>query len=339
MSHGNGTSLNVDIRWVLVALLTACGGGGGTPSACDAYLSCLQTVAAAAGDSTTYDAAKSAYGSSSACHFNAQAEQLCEQSCQQGLDALKASGQSCASTSSQGPVVRSDGGTSDGGTSSVATSDGSTSTGSTCVSTNPCASSETDCTVGERCNTALDPPRCQTLYCGALGTPCADDGDDAYALCAAQACTNGACGDSVVPPPSSTVTLDCRGLVTCFEGCADTSCEQNCATEAPSSVTNSSYTGVYDQALGCVETYCLGTTTSPYKCAVSSDGTQLTEIGGGTLTYASDGEPTSACAICLNDAAAALFGGACVAATSPDCDLTSGSAAQLACATAIAACN
>lgn len=68
--------------------------------------------------------------------------------------------------------------------------DGGTGAGG-CVTQTVCANSAKDCAAGQRCNTALNPPVCQALYCGAEGTPCA--GDSANDLCASRMCTASVC--------------------------------------------------------------------------------------------------------------------------------------------------
>ncbi len=65
-----------------------------------------------------------------------------------------------------------------------------------CVSDAVCASSAKDCAAGERCNASFNPPRCQKLYCGALGTSCravSGSGDRASDLCASRQCLDGKC--------------------------------------------------------------------------------------------------------------------------------------------------
>lgn len=52
----------------------------------------------------------------------------------------------------------------------------------------------TDCPSGARCNTALSPPRCQTLFCGPAGSLCSEDGLCTQGLgCINEVCT--ACTD------------------------------------------------------------------------------------------------------------------------------------------------
>lgn len=63
--------------------------------------------------------------------------------------------------------------------------------GAGCVTTTVCANSAKDCAAGQRCNTALNPPVCQALYCGAGGSVCA--GDSADDLCASRVCQSGRC--------------------------------------------------------------------------------------------------------------------------------------------------
>jgi len=40
-----------------------------------------------------------------------------------------------------------------------------------CLTGIPCVN-DSDCEAGQRCNTALTPPECQTLYCGEAGSSC-----------------------------------------------------------------------------------------------------------------------------------------------------------------------
>jgi hypothetical protein len=42
-----------------------------------------------------------------------------------------------------------------------------------CLSDTPCVT-DANCPPGEACNLALDPPGCQTIYCGDAGTPCSN---------------------------------------------------------------------------------------------------------------------------------------------------------------------
>ena len=65
-----------------------------------------------------------------------------------------------------------------------------------CLTDVVCASSDKDCSMGQRCNTALSTPRCQAIYCGANGSVCGDDVGDAQNLCASKACVGGECAAS-----------------------------------------------------------------------------------------------------------------------------------------------
>ncbi len=85
---------------------------------------------------------------------------------------------------------------------SGAGSDGGTVSG--CVTQTVCANSLKDCAAGQRCNTALNPPVCQALYCGATGSPCG--GDSLNDLCASRMCTGGVCSG---PPDMAGLSGSC----------------------------------------------------------------------------------------------------------------------------------
>ena len=64
----------------------------------------------------------------------------------------------------------------------------SQSAATVCVTAIPCVTDH-DCHKGEHCNTAVRPPTCQLLYCGATGTACSED-----ALCVlGDGCGGGKC--------------------------------------------------------------------------------------------------------------------------------------------------
>ncbi len=60
-----------------------------------------------------------------------------------------------------------------------------------------CQDSAKDCQMAERCNTAVSPPRCQKLYCGATGTACDQDSICAQGVfCVSRKCVTG----DMLPP-------------------------------------------------------------------------------------------------------------------------------------------
>jgi len=66
-----------------------------------------------------------------------------------------------------------------------------------------------DCPDGSHCNTALNPPKCQNLYCGATGSQCSEP-----ALCAEQLCSDGLCmsaraEDGMILIPSGSFWMGC----------------------------------------------------------------------------------------------------------------------------------
>ncbi|MEO6953275.1 MAG: hypothetical protein ABI321_15855 [Polyangia bacterium] len=147
----------------------------------------------------------------------------------------------------------------------------------------------------------------------------------------------------------STTLLSCSAYIDCYSNCATSSadqptydaCTKKCDSEAkPTVLGTSSKPGLYDQALGCAQTYCItGTATftsgdgaTRYKCDVSADGTMFTEIGGAPVTN------KGVCITCVVAAEAALQGGACADPTSVDCSSNMSSNVVTACGAYINAC-
>lgn len=64
---------------------------------------------------------------------------------------------------------------------------GSSTPADVCVTTTACATND-DCDTTQHCNLALNPPVCQTLFCGGLASLCSEP-----ALCANQTCPYGYC--------------------------------------------------------------------------------------------------------------------------------------------------
>lgn len=108
-----------------------------------------------------------------------------------------------------------------------------------CVSSTPCAY-DSDCPqgTGNRCNTALEPPKCQLLYCGQIGSPCSD-----ALQCEQMTCTDNVCVQKPCEPNcqdlecgvDSECLMDVCG--TCGEGykcesgaCVIEVCEPDCSS-------------------------------------------------------------------------------------------------------------
>jgi hypothetical protein len=124
-----------------------------------------------------------------------------------------------------------------------------------------CAISEKDCAMGQRCNTALNPPRCEMIYCGALGSACVDDrntGDDDD-LCQSRLCLGGVCVAPVDMAPdmtgvsSSLVTIPKTGTYTGLKqdpgldsllNCPDYSTDPSMSVEPNDSPDHASYAGM-----------------------------------------------------------------------------------------------
>jgi hypothetical protein len=128
-----------------------------------------------------------------------------------------ASGSSCGSPSSlvdrdMGPGL--DFASYDAG---VNNSDAAAADGGTCVTTTVCANGNTDCQAGQACNMALNPPVCQTLHCGADGTPCGANGNLCASGMCSQTCTGNCCqfgrpGNDVGVGKFCVTASDCAGL-------------------------------------------------------------------------------------------------------------------------------
>ncbi len=104
-------------------------------------------------------------------------------------------------------------------------SDGAIPHSSACLTGTACASSEKDCAADERCNTSLSPPQCETIYCGANGTVCADDIGDARNLCKSRYCSPaGLCADAPVDMGGTTSDL-ASDMARC--GASNASCSNN----------------------------------------------------------------------------------------------------------------
>ena len=56
-----------------------------------------------------------------------------------------------------------------------------------CLPNVPCVD-DSNCPAGHLCNTAMQPPACEQIYCGTSGTPCSDSG-----LCKDGLCHEGVC--------------------------------------------------------------------------------------------------------------------------------------------------
>lgn len=63
-----------------------------------------------------------------------------------------------------------------------------------CVTAIPCVSNE-DCNAGQHCNKQLEPPMCQFLYCGGLGSVCFED-----EMCSSMFCYYGICDEEPENP-------------------------------------------------------------------------------------------------------------------------------------------
>lgn len=118
----------------------------------------------------------------------------------------------------------------DATSTSTTTGTGSTDPGACLIAGNNCGV-DADCEMGSRCNHEVDPPQCEKLYCGAVGTLCSDESvctqglacdetwESAWSLC----CVAG--GDPCAHDD------DCCSTEGVHATCQDGACKQACTKE------------------------------------------------------------------------------------------------------------
>ena len=163
--------------------------------------------------------------------------------------------------------------------------------------------------------------------CGGGGTPIKIDGG----------VTHDMVGSS--KPDLISTQLSCSAYVACQNNCytsdpnPSTCVTDTCDANAKSTVTNTKYDGLYDQAAICYQLYCIGKNFDmPYKCGLTADGKNFAEKDGSPLVS------KGVCETCLNDAASLLFGSPCSDATSTDCSTSANSMAAATCGAKINQC-
>ncbi len=136
--------------------------------------------------------------------------------------------------------------------------------------------------------------------------------------------------------------LGCNGYASCMSGCfagagsTTAICTSMCSPQASSAAPIA-----YLAALGCGQTYCLGTAPEHYKCKLDAAMTSLVNLDGTTIAA---GDPTTGntgtkdCRQCLTDALARLFGYACSSTSSADCSLSGSNANITMCGSTTTAC-
>lgn len=110
----------------------------------------------------------------------------------------------CSGSGSGGGTGGTDGGGTGGSGGGTGGSGGGGGTTAGCVTSTVCANSAKDCPAGQRCNAALNPPVCQALYCGDVGSPCG--GDSPNDICASRMCVGGVCA---APPDMAVISGSC----------------------------------------------------------------------------------------------------------------------------------
>jgi hypothetical protein len=200
------------------------------------------------------------------------------------------------------------GGGGDGG------ADGGTGGNGTSCPTNALCQYDSNCPMGQRCNTALQPSNCQSLNCGAVGTAC-----DRTELCqSGLICGAGTCQ---TPPWSCTRDSDCTPGQLCDR---DAQGHRNCGP-GPSANYGCNSAALCLPRCGGVQTQlCLDTCTS---MATANGVTVL----GQAVSCVWNAPPPSGycaprclvagtdCAACLNNALAPLYGRPCLDPSDPAC--------------------
>jgi hypothetical protein len=123
----------------------------------------------------------------------------------------------------------------------------------------------------------------------------------------------------------------CSGYLTCQNNCPMDS-QANfdaCNTQCQNNTTSKGKT-LFNAALRCGQTHCLGTATdggTSGKCMIAN-GQLVNQDGSAPFT---NNPPTDPCGICLNNSLANLFGGQCLTAQPEDCNPAECTAAVSAC--------
>jgi hypothetical protein len=138
--------------------------------------------------------------------------------------------------------------------------------------------------------------------------------------------------------------VGCHSYVPCLNDCLAAnpttatlmSCETTCNATAKATAATE-----FNNALGCGQQYCLGSTATPYKCKLDSTGASLLNMDG-TMIMSSDpttgNTGTKDCGACLNDSLAKLFGNPCESSVPADCSTATSGAVVTQCGATTNAC-
>ena len=325
----------------VVVLVGACADGrGGGASVCEAYIDCLSDISAQSGSfgySASLDAARMQYGSGGSCDHTASLRQSCNSACTQGLASSHAAFPKIASCAPMttvvgngpivgGPVIKGGGG--GGGADNVTACQSFVKSvscaGSLASSFNCDAYASTSCDISS--------------YFDCLSTKyvCVGGQLDSSKLSTASECTSlASCTGSGSGSGSGSAPLSCTGYIACVDDCyaansgvSNPSCESSCDLKAQSGAVN-----LYQTALGCGQQHCIGGGATVGKCVVTgtSGGQTLVNADGSPISASDPGTGSRACAACLNNALARLFGGTCASTSSVDCNPSECASATNAC--------
>ena len=122
------------------------------------------------------------------------------------------------------------------------------------------------------------------------------------------------------------VKVGCGGYITCINDCfaanPDTATSSGCRTMCGKTA-KAAAPGLYDAALGCGQTHCLGDVDAMSgKChlLISGSSGTLTNADNSMIMSGDPGTPPKECGQCLNDSLARLFGDTCKNMASADCN-------------------
>ena len=139
--------------------------------------------------------------------------------------------------------------------------------------------------------------------------------------------------------PQGNNKIGCFNYVACLNACATSAttqaeydtCSKACDSKAKTTVTNTSFTGLYDKALVCAQLFCLGNIDAKSgECIIAADGMSFANQDGSVVST-SDMGGMKMCNQCLNNSTATLFGSTCTGMAAPDCNPASCTAATMAC--------